>query len=364
MYNDAVGGQPKKPRHIPDISDLHWDAFNELRKKYGNTWQDVFERFYNYQQWMEHIFILPKELTKNAKLNDVTITSSLPEWLHNIHKNFIEDAIKDVPDISEIKNINPGTSALIIGAGPSVDEYNHLHLLKNSAFYKEKKGIIISTAHKLKDCLDAGVVPDYVTLIDSDHIMIDFIDHDIVREHCKEITGIFSVTIDPDVLSKWGGKRHFFLLIIPDLSIPNVQAIMVGLMPTMTEFDSCAHDGGFAWNIARYMGCNTIALIGLDLSYKIDTPVKETPYYGAFRPSYNTEKDMMEACYRFHTHSFFGVNCYTDFCYDSFMEASVSMFKSYKENHGIRTINCTGSGIIDDPEIENMLFEDWIEEWE
>ncbi len=364
-YKKTPSESPKKDRHIPSVSDEYWNSFNDMRKEHGETWQDIFERFHNYQQWIEHLFSLPKTASKMQMINNVTIVSYLPMWLNNFYENFLKDVVADIPDIRCIENtVAPGTPAIVVGAGPSVDDLDQLKLIKDSAFYKEKKGIIISTAHKLKDCLDAGVIPDYFTLIDGELIMIEFIDHDIVRDHLNDVTGILAAYVDHDVLDAWVGKKYFFMPIIPELSIPNVQGIMTRMFPDMTEFDACAHDGGFAWNVARYIGCNPIALIGLDLSFKMDTPVQKTPYYNAFRPSYKTEKDMMEACYRFHTHSFFGTNCYTDFCYDSFAESSLIMFKQYKNNKGIKTINCTGSGVLDDEAVENMWLQDWLAKWE
>ena len=355
----------KRRRELPPVRDEYFNGFNELRKQYKITWDELFERFCNYQEWTEHMFSLPAKVSKTAKLNATTITNLLPEWLNNIYENFIADAARSIPDIRDLKDsMEPKTPAIVIGAGPSLRAFNHLDMLKKSVYYKEKKGIIISTSHALKWCLDAGVIPDYMTLIDGSIRMKEYMKHDSVIEHSHDITGIFSANIHPHVLKLWEGKRHFFLPIMPDQSIPNAQGVLVGLLPDLTEMDACAHDGGFAWNIVRYMGCNPIALIGIDLGFRIETPVRETRYYETFRPSFKTEKEMLDECYRFHEHSFFGVKSYTDFCYDSFMESSVHMFKEYQRVLGVKTINCTGGGVIDDPEIENMWFKDFLRGFE
>ena len=350
-----------RPRHLPEIPDEHWNAFNSLRKDHGATWVDVFKRMFNYQDWVEHLFELPEESTDSAKLNAVTVTNLLPAWLENTRKNFLSDI--DIPDISAIKDAHDGVG-LVIGAGPSLLDNHHLDTLRNSTFYKDHKGIIVSTAHSLVWCLEAGVVPDYITMVDADIKMVNFVDHPLVEEHSDKITGIFSTTIHPDVFDHWNGKKLFFLPAIPHMTVPNVQSVLAMLFPSMSIFDCMANCGAFSWNVARYTGCNKIAVIGLDFAFKPDFPVKDTPYYNAYRPSYNNEHDMLEKCYRFHTHTFFGNNCYTDHIHDSFRNMFVEACKIFKERIGVSTINCTEGGIIDDPEIENAYFKDWLARWE
>lgn len=352
-----------KKRHLPEISDEHWNAFNEVRNAHNATWAETFMRFSNYQDWVDHLFNLPKESSDISKINASTVAQLLPLWLENTRHNFMRDI--EIPNICDIENsAETGTPGLVIGAGPSLVTNDHLTTLRNSAFYKEHKGPIVSTAHSLRDCIEGGVIPDYMTLIDSALVLKKFIDYDIVDEHSEDITGIFPVEVHPDVLERWHGKKYFFLPSIPDMTIPNVQAVLAGLFPNVMEMDGMANCGSFSWNVARHIGCNPIALIGMDLSFKPDFPVKNTMYYKQLRSLCASDKEMLEKWYRFHTHSFFGTNCYTDYIYDSFCTGSVADFKAYKKHGGITTINCTEGGIIDDPEIENMWFADWLKRWD
>lgn len=354
---------PGKPRHLPEIPDEHWDAFNEIRKAHNATWAETFRRFNNYQDWLDHLFNLPEESTDTAKLNAATVTYLLPKWLQNMQQNFLGDV--KIPDINEIEGIvAAGTPGLVIGAGPSLLDNNHLDILQESTFYQEHKGLIISTAHSLMWCLEAGVVPDYITMIDADEKMIEFIDHDIVDEFSDSIVGIFSMETHPSVLKRWKGKKYSFLSIVPHVTVPNVQTVLAHLFPEMTEIDCMSNCGSFSWNIARFIGCNPIALIGLDFSFKPDFPIKKTPYYHAYLPSYKDEKEMIDKCYKFHTHSFFNNNCYTDFVHNDFCKCAVDVFKLYKEEMSIITQNCTEGGMIDDPEIESLHFKDWLARWE
>jgi hypothetical protein len=354
----------KRDRHLPGIADEHWDVLNGIRKAHKETWAETFERLSNYQDWVGHLFNLPRETSEIAIINASTVMQLLPQWLENVHLNFIKDA--EIPDIREIENsVEQGTPGLVIGAGPSLRANNHLDMLRDSAFYKEHKGVIISVANNIKECLDSGIVPDYMVLIDGDPIITpEFIDHNVVDDHCKDITAIFSVTVPPAAAKRWKGDVHYFMPVIPDMTIPNAQAVISGLFPNVTEMDAMANCGSFAWNVARYVGCNPIALIGLDFAFKPETPIKDTWYWEQLRASCSSDKETIETMYRFQTHSFFGTNCFTDIVYGSFGVGSMETFKAYKKRDGIITQNCTEGGIIDDPDIENMWFRDWLAKWE
>ena len=354
-----------KPRHLPGISEEHWNGFNKIRKEYNITWAEAFKRFYNYQDWVGHLFSLPEEASEIDMLNASTVTQFLPMWLENLRDVFMEDI--EIPDMRRIENsVDPGTPGLVIGAGPSLRANNHLDMLRESTFYKERKGVIVSVGNNIKECLEAGIVPDYMVLIDGDPVIpAEFIDHKIVDDHSKDITAIFSVTVHKTAVKRWKGDACFFMPIISDGTIPNVQAVLTGLFPNVTAMDGMANCGSFGWNVARHVGCNPIALIGLDFSFMADTPIRETYYFDQLRALCSSDEETIERMYRFQTHSFFGTNCFTDIVYGSFAVGSTMAFKVYKERDGIITQNCTEGGILEDEEsMECLWFKDWLAKWE
>lgn len=354
------GKLKKRRRELPAISDEHFNSFNKIRQRYKATWEETFARFHNYEDWVEHLFSMSKKPTETDKVNAVTVTYLLPIWLDMIYQNFVKENI-NIHGLDELSNTETGATAVIIAAGPSLHDNNNLERLRDSAFYKDKKGIIITTGHTLKDCINADIIPDYMILIDSEEIEADWIDID--EKHMKNITGIFVPSVHPKVLERWKGEKYFYMSNIPQKTIPNVQAVLEGLLPMFTLFDGGSNVGTIAWNIARYMGCTTMVLLGLDFSFKADTPLQETPYYGAFRRSYKSDEEMFKNAYRIHTHSFFKSNCFTDSMFDNFMKNAVFLFKKSQKKEGTKTINCS-PGIIDDPKIKNMWFKDWLGEWE
>ena len=348
----------KRRRELPAISDDHFNNFNKIRQKYNATWAEVFERLHNYEDWVEHFFNLPLKPSDTDKINAVTVVHLLPLWLEHIYQNFIRDNIH-VNSLSELINTRQKASGLVIANGPSLNDDN-LKRLSNSTFYRDKKGIIVSTAHDLKACIAAGVVPNYVVLIDAAEIEADWIDID--AKYARDITGIFLPSVHPEALKRWKGKKYFYLSVVPDITIPNVQGVLVNLFPMFMEFDGGSNCGTVCWNIARLIGCTQIAVLGLDFAFDINTPVQETQYYEAFRKSYNSDEEMLKKVYRFHTHSFFKTNCYTDANFDNFRKIAEFLFKEAKKR-GIETINCS-PGVIDLPEVENMWFKDWLAKWE
>jgi len=354
-------GIVKKTRHIPAVTADHWDVFNEMRINHNLTWDDVFKQFHNYLAFTEHLFSLPQEVDRHAQVNAATIQYYITLWLKHAYQNFLEEHIKDIPDIKSLQNNVENKPALVIGAGPSLEKYNHLDILAESDFYKKKQGTIMCCSHSLIPCLEAGIIPDYMTLTDAEDVMLAHIDADIVDQYSDQITGIFVVYTHPSVLERWKGKKIFMLPCIPDVTIPNVQAVISSLFPNMTEFNACAHVGAFTWNLAVFMGHKSIAMVGLDCGFLPDFPVKDTPYYNVYIKSHSSEKEMVDKCYHFHTHSFFGNNSYSDDIHYGFAEACVQIARIAKEHNGVDTFNCTGGGFIDTPDvIENMHLEDWL----
>lgn len=360
---EGESGDTKTRRQLPGISADAWNGVNKLRKKKGITWNEFFQWIRNYEDWVEHLFTLPKTPSIADKLNTVTVMHYMELWLRNIYENFLEEPFKDIHDVKEHFGTAKEKTAIVIGAGPSLYKYNHLELLAQSTFYKQRAGPVLTTSHTLKDCLEAGIIPDYMILLDPEPLMLSHIDHEIIDKYADKITAIFAITAHPTVLKRWKGKRLFFLPGISEATIPNVQAVISSFFPMLNEMNGLANAGTFSWSIAKFLGCNTIVLIGMDHGFLADTPVEETPYYSIFEQSFKTREEIIQNCYRFHTHSFFKTNSYTDVVYGNFAKNTVAIAKIANKQKGIITKNCTGGGIIDNSAIENQWFEDFLREW-
>lgn len=347
-------------RHIT-VEEEDWNAFNRIRNRYGLSWKDVFKRFGVYQNGIEYIFSAPGEMTKQLRLDLNTVMGLISLWISNIRENWYE--IDNNPDVSELlkHGIFSGTSAVCIGAGPSLQERGHLKLLRDNCGDR----VIISTAHSLIPCLEAGIIPHFTAIVDGSDKMMNFIDHPLVDEYANHINMVFCASAHPDVVKQWkGDKKYFFLSGIPQNLVPNVDTFLSFLLPKLSELDTGGNSGSFNVSLASYLGCNPVAMIGMDLGYPKEFPYEKTMYFKAYAQSigreYKNTKDMISKCYTDFHHPVFGTDSYYDFVYEVFRDSLFNMVKVNKEARGTNVINCTEGGSIFDENIECMKFIDYL----
>lgn len=359
----------KRKRFLPGIEDEHWNSFNAVRKKHNLSWSQVFERFQMYQNGIEYIFSAPGEMTKSLRLDLNTVMGLVSLWISNIRGNWYD--IDKNPDISKLleNNVYKGVPAVCIGAGPSLKEKQHLKMLKENCGNR----VIFSTVHSLIWCLEEGIVPQFTAVVDGSPVMEKFIDHPLVDEYAEEIKIVFCASASPDVVKRWkGSQKYFFLSGIPQNLIPNVDTYISMMLPGLTQLDTAGNSGSFNYSLASYLGCNPIAMIGMDLGYPKDFPYEKTMYYHAYAQSigkgkdgYKDAQDMIAKCYTDFHHPVFGTDSYHDFVYDVFRTSLFSNAKMNKEQFGTNLINCTEGGTIytEDGSIECMTFKEFLDKW-
>lgn len=355
MVRDAGSVGPGRRRSLPFIEDRFWESFEEVRRRHGLTWNDVFRRFDMYRNGIEYIFSAPGEMTNQLKLDLNTVMGLINTWINNIRDNWY--CINECPDVSKLRDefhnlvkITDNDLAVVVGAGPSLYQRKSLDVLK----WYQNRVTIISTLHSLKWCLDAGVVPDIVTIVDSNPVMADFIDYDIVKKHANVISPVFHVSTDPGVLKLWhdigGHKPYFFMSGIPGNLVPNIDTFLSILLKSTTALDTGGNSGTFCYSLACYLGFKNVALVGMDLSYPKGYPYEKTQYYNAYSLSigtvYKDKSDMIEQCYTDYHHDCFGVDCYYDFVYGVFRDSLFEIAKYNKEHNGVRLFNCTEGGSV------------------
>jgi len=361
----------KRKRYLPGIDDEHWNSFNAVRKKHNLSWSQVFDRFQIYQNGIEYIFSAPGELTKQLRLDLNTVMGLVSLWISNIRGNWYE--IDKNPDVSKLLennvNVYKSVPAVCIGAGPSLKEKQHLKMLYENCGNR----VIFSTLHSLLWCLEEGIVPHFTAVVDGSPVMEKFIDHPLVDEHADEIKIVFCASASPDVVKRWkGSQKYFFLSGIPQNLIPNVDTYISMMLPSLSQLDTGGNSGAFNYSLASYLGCNPVAMIGMDLGYPKDLPYEKTMYYHAYAQSigvgkgkdgYKDAQDMIAKCYHDVTHPVFGTISYTDFVYDVFLESLKGQIKYNKENLRTQAINCTEGGCLFSEDMDCMKFKDFLEKW-
>jgi len=353
-----------KKRHLPVIPDDDWDHFNEMRKRYNRSWQDVFLSFRLYQPVIETVLALPPEITRGMATGVHTVTNLMPMWTKSIRENM--PYIVENPDIKEVLAKHENTPAIVIGAGPSLFDNasgtDHLKMLHDSKF----DGVIIATDRILKDCYEYGIYPDYVIVVDgSDRIYNRFFDYDIVRENAHHTTAILSNHADPSETKDWdkyGGGMLFFTPGISQEILPNAASI-IGLITDNTEMDTGGNTGSFAINAANYTKCRPVALIGMDMSYKPGTPLNETNYYESYKEKtgFTDEEMWKDEMFKTGHHPFFDVPYFTDIMFEVYAEPLLNYWIAEFGKNGTKIINCTEGGALHSDDIECGWFKDFLE---
>lgn len=354
-------------KHIA-INEQDFESFNNIRKKYNLSWNDVFKRFKLYQNGIEYIFSAPGEMSKQLRLDLNTIMGLMSLWLTNIKDNWY--LIDKNPDISEIQNTFNRKKAVIIAAGPSLIERKSLQVLRES---DRKDMVIFSTLHSLESCLEAGIVPQFTGVVDASNLMVNFLKNPIIEEYADQITLICCASTHPDVFKEWKGKKlYFFRSGIPQDILPNTDTFLSILLPKLTEMETGGNSGSSMYAIANFLGCNPIGTIGFDFGYPKGHPYDKTAYFHAYSQSigvggkegYKDVIDMISKCYEDFHHPVFGTDSYFDFVYGVFRNSLFEMAKYHKvQNPQHRLINCTEGGTIytEDGSIECMPLKEFLD---
>jgi len=175
-------------------------------------------------------------------------------------------------------------SAIVIGRGPSLQRHNHLKLLASSNY----KGTIICTDGALPEVLKAGVIPTkfkkfYVVTIDTLVRQKDFYNDPVCKKYGNYIKCVLPTIVPPVVYfaAKNAGMKIYWIHTLfdykrDDVSFNQIENIMVkaknhkkGLPAIQTGANVGTASWIIAWSILK---CSTVALIGIDHGYDIQTP--------------------------------------------------------------------------------------------
>ena len=332
------------------LEKTDWRSLQSIRKKHDLTWCDFVHQLATYPDVVEHAMRLPPEIDDRMIVDTATLHSLLPGWMDNLRENF--DKIKNGKDVKDIPRTE--SPAIVIGAGPSLYINNHLEMLHKSGF----DGKIFAADRVLKDCLDNGVVPDYVLILDGSDKILQYVDHDIVDDHRNEIGAIMCITTHPSVVDRWRGEIFWFSNSMEPDIVPNV-SYLLHLLLEKTELSTAGHASSLGWCVAHTIGCREIALIGVDLSYPMDTPIEETWYYDKYAEKLDGNIEEIKKLYKTHRHSFFGTDCYYEPVFGSYLECSLAHFAAASAS-GCKIVNCTGGGAIESDNVICLHFEDWL----
>ncbi len=194
----------------------------------------------------------------------------------NLNDIWNEASARELDPISNSKQEFEDSSAIVIGAGPSIAKKNHLELLASSDY----KGKIICTDRSLAPALKAGITPDkfpnfYVVTIDPAEKLKKFYSDDIIKKYGNKINGIFTTLTHPDTVAnaRNAGIKIHWLHSLFDFdegkkSFNQISALIVRAKDHtngLPAIQTGGNVGTACWFIGwQILKCTTIGLIGIN----------------------------------------------------------------------------------------------------
>jgi hypothetical protein len=187
-------------------------------------------------------------------------------WQHNTLLNL--PALLANPGVNALEGMFPGRPALVVAAGPSLNE--SLEFLRESA----RGFVILATGTALRPLRKAGIRPDLVVAVDASPKVAQQFETD-----CADLYLACASMACPDILGKMKG-----------LFSGHVNANPVGLwvstlQPPKGQILGAGTVSATALDLAVRMGCNPVLAVGLDLCMAGDgtTHARDTMYHGVRR---------------------------------------------------------------------------------
>ncbi|MFQ3619406.1 MAG: 6-hydroxymethylpterin diphosphokinase MptE-like protein, partial [Spirochaetales bacterium] len=215
----------------------------ELHSSYFSSIEENFKRIQNRRQ------INLNTLARFGKLWVRNLSQNLPRFLQWGGIEPLEKRFCKLP-------------ALILAAGPSLDPV--LPYLKKLW----ERFLIIAVDTSLAACLRTGVEPDFVVVMDPQYWNTRHLD----RLSCKNTRLVSEPSTHPSIFRKIQTKTYLAGSIFP---LGKYLEKHLGRRSALGAGGSVATS---AWDLARFLGCNPLVLVGLDLSF----PQKRTHFRGSF----------------------------------------------------------------------------------
>ena len=339
-----------RPKKISVNGDVY-DALEAICKPRDISVSELVRRLTVFPNLAERLIDLGDSVTDQMKINAIMADKMLPILVDQLGENMSlirhGKSPRDLP-------IKKDTPALVIGAGPSLQRTKQLELLVKKPF----KGVIFVVDRAISWCLESGLVPDYMVILDGSEKIFKYIDYPIVDEYSDRITAIMCASTHPSVVNRWKGDICWFSTAMDEVILPNVSLLM-GILTNKPEVATAGHASSLAWSIAVMYPCNPIVLVGVDLSYPMDFPIDQTWYYSMYRAGVKSDDEVWQFYKKYH-HNVFNTDCYYDMnMFAGYLKTSLEHI-DVMHDAGIRVINCTEGGALEAEYLDCMKLEDYL----
>ncbi len=176
--------------------------------------------------------------------NQVTVEVHQARWRRHIVENF--KYVLEVPDLCQLAGALAGVPALVVGAGPSLDQ--SLEYLAGV----EDKALVLAAASALGPLAGVGVYPHLAVALEAKDESRQF------RGADTALTALAAATAsNPRHFSQWGGQMGLF----------HLQPWLARLAGGGSALATGGHATSAAFSLAILWGCDPIILVGQDLAY-------------------------------------------------------------------------------------------------
>ncbi|MEF9934200.1 motility associated factor glycosyltransferase family protein [Clostridium sp.] len=314
-----------REKYSENLDRLNFISFDEL-DNLGFYTEDTYGAILTYGNYMD---IFPDEILKATDIiKKATITAVLN---HNTIKRFsydwVENILSNIPYIIESNNIeslkvkHKNKPAVIVSAGSSLDK--ELEYLKK----EENKFVIISGGRTLPTLKRKNIKVDYTCVIDGANAS-----YEVIKEGLDYETNlVYSEVINKNILDNYNGKKTYY-------SYGSYNSVISSILGY--NVDEIQNVGGSVAHtcieLARYMGCNPIIMLGQDLAYTNNK-------YHADEASI-TDKNIIRR-FDLLVENIYGENIPTDYSLDNFrVQLERYIYVTCLEDPSLKFINCSDGG--------------------
>lgn len=191
---------------------------------------------------------------KMTGFNAEVYSSWIERWAANAAANY--PVMKGSMGVAFLKNAAKDVPAVVVGIGPSLDD--SIQDLKRAP----RHAIIIATDAALRPLARHGIHPDIVVNFDArdeQRTMWETLDTSRYVLLANSVTS-------PHTISAWKGSAMFFNMMQSDDEF--CSNILPSINPYLGQLPNMGTVGNGAVYLAKFMGCNPILGVGMDLCYR------------------------------------------------------------------------------------------------
>ena len=284
-----------------------------------------------------------QHLTETIRAARVTAATGLARSAHTI-RSILRNARLYIggEGIAPLEGIARDRLGIVVSAGPSLRR--NLHLLARPGI--RERCVIVATQTVLKPLLAEGIRPHFVAALDWHQISRRF--YEGLRERdVADTTLILDPQANPVIAESYPGP-------VRTISAPHLDTLLGPLAREHGRLPSGATVAHLCYQIARFLGCNPVALIGQDLGftdgvyYARGTAIDDVwaPELNPFNTIENLEWTRI-ARHRAHLvkrRDVQGKSIYTDAQMETYLQRFEYFFLQ-DERRGLRTIDATEGGV-------------------